>query len=339
MKILKDLNIDGKDLRLIKNLYWEQKAAVRYENEIGRPVRVRRGVRQGCVLSPDLFSIYTEYIMREIEGLPGIAVGGCMINNLRYADDTVLIAKSNEDLQTLLNIVNRESEKVGLGINIKKTVTMVISKSQVAPACNISLNNTILDQVNSFKYLGATIGSDGRSIKETKIRIGQAKKAFRDLEKILKNIHIPIKTRKRVLDSYITPILKYGSEAWTLNKKAIDTIEAAEMWFLRRMLRIPYTARVTNIEVLRRAQGNRKLANNIRRSQAEFFGHVMRREALEHQITTGKIEGRRSRGRQREKITDALSAWLQTSTLQMTQCVRDRRTFKTMVANAIGPGT
>ena len=216
---------------------------------------------------------------------------------------------------------------------------MAISKSETVPPCNIILNNTNLEQVSSFKYLGATIGSDGRSIKETKMRTGQAKKAFSDLAKILKNIHIPFKTRKRVLDAYIITILRYGSEAWTLNKKTIKTIEAAEMWFLRRMLRIPYTARVTNQEVLRRASETRTLANNIRKGQAEFFGHVMRREALEHVITTGKIEGRRSRGRQREKITDVLSSWLRTSPTQLTRDVRDRGHFRTMVANAIRHGT
>ena len=102
-------------------------------------------------------------------------------------------------------------------------------------------------------------------------------------------MRISVKTRMRALNCYITPIMRYGSEAWTLNKKAIRSIEAAEMWFLRRMLRVPYTARQSNEEVLRRANVKRHLANNIRRGQAEFFGHVMRREALEHLITTGKI--------------------------------------------------
>ena len=198
---------------------------------------------------------------------------------------------------------------------------------------------TFAVQVNNFKYLGATIGSDGRSLQETKIRIGQAKKAFKDLEKILKNINITINTRKRVLEAYVLPILKYGSEAWTLNRKTIVTIEAAEMWFLRRMLRIPYTAHVTNEEVLRRGGGTRTLANKIRKGQAEFFGHVMRREVIEHAVVTGKIQGRRSRGRQREKMTDVLSVWLQTTPLRLTESVRDRRRFKTIVSNAVRLGT
>ena len=86
-----------------------------------------------------------------------------------------------------------------------------------------------LKQVDSFKYLGMTIGSDGRSLKEIKIRIAQAKNAFADLTKILTNPHLSFKTRKRVLDCYILPILKYGSEAWTLSNMAVKTIDAVEM--------------------------------------------------------------------------------------------------------------
>ncbi|GFO31938.1 retrovirus-related pol polyprotein from type-1 retrotransposable element r2 [Plakobranchus ocellatus] len=105
---LKQLNIDGKDLRIIN---WEQTAAMRIENKTSTFQDIKRGVRQGCVLSPDLFSLYSEIIMRNLENHPGIKVGGQNINNLRYADDTVLIAENKEDLQKLLNIVEEESRK------------------------------------------------------------------------------------------------------------------------------------------------------------------------------------------------------------------------------------
>ncbi|GFN98469.1 retrovirus-related pol polyprotein line-1 [Plakobranchus ocellatus] len=127
IKQLTQLKIDGKDLRIIKNMYWDQKAAMRVEGEVSKFQNIKRGVRQGCVLSPDLFSLYSEIIMRNLEGHPGIKIGGSNINNLRYADDTVLIAENEKDLQQLLDIVKEESEKKGLELNRKKTEVMVVS--------------------------------------------------------------------------------------------------------------------------------------------------------------------------------------------------------------------
>ncbi|GFR93827.1 retrovirus-related Pol polyprotein from type-1 retrotransposable element R2 [Elysia marginata] len=101
---------------------------MRVEGEVSSFQKIKRGVRQGCVLSPDLFSLYSEVIMRHIEDYSGIKVGGHNINNLRYADDTVLIAENKSDLQKLLDVVYSESQKKGLELNSKKTEVMVISR-------------------------------------------------------------------------------------------------------------------------------------------------------------------------------------------------------------------
>ena len=111
MSILDSLNIDGKDLRIVRNIYWEQTAAMRIGNYLSVFQDIKRGVRQGCLLSPDLFSIYSEIIMRALEGMPGIKIGGYKMNNIRYADDTVLIADNEKELQEMLDTVVRESEK------------------------------------------------------------------------------------------------------------------------------------------------------------------------------------------------------------------------------------
>ena len=101
-------------------MYWEQTAAMRVEGEISAFQKIKRGVRQECVLSPDLFSLYSEIIMQNIEGQPGIRVGGHNINNLRYADNTVLISENEKDRQQLLNIVESKSKEKGLEPNRKK---------------------------------------------------------------------------------------------------------------------------------------------------------------------------------------------------------------------------
>ena len=206
IKELTKLKIDGKDLRIIKNMYWEQTAAMRVEGEISAFQKIKRGVRQGCLLSPDLFSLYSEIIMRNIEGQPGIRVGGHNINNLRYADDTVLISENEKDLQQLLNIVESKSKEKGLELNSKKTEVMVISRKEEPPLINITINGIKLKQRDHFKYLGALISSDGRNNTEISARIAQAKMTFQKMKTVLTNSHISIHTRKRTLECYIEPI-------------------------------------------------------------------------------------------------------------------------------------
>ncbi|GFO16834.1 hypothetical protein PoB_004333900 [Plakobranchus ocellatus] len=115
--------------------------------------------------------------------------------------------------------------------------------------------------------------------------------------KILTNKHISMETRKRALQCYIESVLMYGCKAWTISKQIQNKLEATEMWFPRRMLRIPWTAKKTNERVLNEANKRRTLVRTIRKRQATFLGHVMRRGKLEHLVTTGKFEGKRTRGR------------------------------------------
>ena len=138
-------------------------------------LKIKRGVRQGCVLSPSLFNLYTEHIFRQIDELPGVKIGGRNINNLRYADDTVLLAETEEDLQKIVDQVKRESESFGLLMNAKKTKTMVFSKSSNPPNTRIHIEGKLIEKVQTFTYLGALMTEDGRSEKEIKRRINIAK--------------------------------------------------------------------------------------------------------------------------------------------------------------------
>jgi len=128
LTILKRIGIDGKDFRNIRNLCYEQKAAFKLTEGLTEWTDIKRGVRQGCVMSPDLFNLYSEFILNELEVEKGIQVNGRLTDNIRYADDTVLLASSEAGLQMLVNIVQTSSEKFGLKLNINKTKVMVMSK-------------------------------------------------------------------------------------------------------------------------------------------------------------------------------------------------------------------
>ncbi|GFO21283.1 endonuclease-reverse transcriptase [Plakobranchus ocellatus] len=254
--------------------------------------------------------------------------------SLRYADDTVLIAENEKDLQQLLDIVKEESEKKGLELNRKKTEVMVVSRKQELPIINIYIKGTRLKQKDQFKYLGSLISSDGRNNSEVASRIAQAKTNFQKMKTVLTNKNISIRTRRRALECYIEPILMYGCEAWTISKQTQKKLEATEMWFLRRMLRISWTAKKTNDTVLEEAHTTRLLISKIRKRQATFFGHVMRREKLENLVTTGMLEGKRSRGKQREKLIEGLTDWLKAGkSLEAIEATKD------LIANAVKQGT
>ena len=171
MQLLNNLDLDGKDLRLIQDLYWRQQAAIRIDNDLSKYVEIKRGVRQGCVLSPDLCSLYREMIMREVKDMDGIKVTGENITNVRYADDTALIADSEKKLQDIVDKIVTGSQQLGLSLNVKKTYCMVISKKKETPRCHLKSAGVVIKQVEQFNYLGSMLTSDSRCETEIKRRI------------------------------------------------------------------------------------------------------------------------------------------------------------------------
>ena len=327
-EMLNQLDIDGKDLRVLRNLYWDQTAAVRVDGELSEYTNIKRGVRQGCVMSPDLFNLYNEVILRNLDESEGLKANGENLNNLRYADDTSLLAGSEEDLQRLLNIVVEDSEKLGLSLNVKKTECMVVSKKKNNPEQ--------IRQVQKFKYLGYTLTSDGKCRTEIKKRIAIAKASFQKMNTILKNRNISFSTKLRVLKTYVWSILLYGCETWTITAETKKNLEAAEMWFYRRMVRISWKEKRTNVSILEETNQERSLINTIRKRQLKFLGHICRRKGLEFLSLTGKIEGTRSRGRQRITFLDSLSSFVtgnNKDNIALLRMTEDRDRWRIMIAD------
>ena len=134
------------------------------DNDMSSFFLIKRGVRQGCILSPKLFTLYTEMIFRESEDIKGCVVGIHNVNNLMYADDTSLLAESEEQLQAIVDKMKEQSEKMGLKMNAKKTKTMLVSRDHeknrrmgTHRSVCITVNGQILEQMQKFKYLGQRI--------------------------------------------------------------------------------------------------------------------------------------------------------------------------------------
>ena len=105
VKMLQELDIDGEDIRIIRNLYWEQTAAVRVDHKVGKYCNIERGVRQGCVFSADLLNLYSEKMLRHIDDEDGFRLGGQNINSIRYADDTTIIAEYHRSYNSYLMLL------------------------------------------------------------------------------------------------------------------------------------------------------------------------------------------------------------------------------------------
>ena len=228
--LLQAIQVDDKDLRILRSVYVHQRAAVRLPKRLTNWVEIKRGVRQGCIASPDLFNLYGESILRPLDEVPvGVSINGVIINNIRYADDIVLIAATEEGLQQLLDEVNSNGESKGLSINHKRTKCMVISKSETPPTCTLKLGDIKIEQVDNFNYLGSVVNSNGRCKKEIRRRISLAKEAFKKMKPILCDRKLSMPIKNRVLQTFVWPVILYGSESWTLNAETRKNIKVAEM--------------------------------------------------------------------------------------------------------------
>ena len=151
---------------------------------------IKQGVRQWCVDSPHLFALYIEMILKELGDMEGFRNGGTVLNNLRYADDTVILDESEEQLQRLINVVVAKSEEKGVHLNIAKFFSMVFSKSITTPTCHIDVHGNILEQVQSFIYLGSLFSSVARCEKEIRRRNGIEKSSFTSMNTVLTSRNI-----------------------------------------------------------------------------------------------------------------------------------------------------
>ena len=130
MYFLDFLDLNEKALRLIQKLYYQQEAGIKINDTVSKMLPIKRGVIQGSVILPDLYSLFSEILMRTIKNLPGIGVGGVNVNNLRCADDTVLIAKNRDDLQALVTQLDCVSKIFGMQINVKRQKSWLYQRRQ-----------------------------------------------------------------------------------------------------------------------------------------------------------------------------------------------------------------
>ena len=304
LQALRKQGVEELYVKLFEDIYTDSTATLQLHRN-SEKIPIKRGVRQGDTISPKLFTACLEEIFKKLnwENL-GIRVNGEYLTDLRFADDIVLISEKGEELQQMIEELHRESRRVGLSMNMKKTKVMFNDHAQKQ---QINIMNQALEEVNEYVYLGQTISTAPGHEVEIKRRISLGWRAFGKQSDIMKS-KIPLSLKKKVFNQLILPVLTYGSETWSLTKamerKLVSTQRAMERIMmgisLKDRKRATWIREQTKIE---------DIISTIKKKKMDMAGHVMRRDDNRWTIRLTEWlprDGKRSKGRQRTRWSDEL---------------------------------
>ena len=264
----------------------------------------------------------------------GIKIGGKLVSNLRYADDTALCANSQEEAERLIGKVNIIGKSRLLKLNVKKTKLLKIGKMQCD--AGVSVDDEEIEVFEHFKYLGSPKSADGNCSKDTRSRIGMAKKRMLDLVPIWKDRGITKDLKMKLVRSLVWTVLTYGAEGWTLTKADEKRIQSAELWIYRRMLRVSWTEHRTDDSILTELGTTRQLLGFVVRRKLSFFGHTIRDGGCElvKCVIQGKVSGKRRRGRPKTSYSSNITKGTSVSTERITRETRDRAGWRRLIRYA-----
>ena len=203
------------------------------------------------------------------EAQAGIKIVGRNINNLRYADDTTLMAESEEELKSLLMKVKEESEKVGLKFNFQKMKIMASS-----PITSWEIDGETGETLSVFILGGSKITADGDFSYEIKRHLLLGRKVMTNLDSIFKSRDITLPTKVCLVKAMVFPVVIYRRESWTVKKGEHQRIDAFELWYWRRSLRVPWTARRSNQSILKEISPGISLEGMMLKLKLQYFGHL-----------------------------------------------------------------
>ena len=298
-KILLHYGIPEKIVSLIVAFYEDSECCVKTPDGQTRFFRIMSGVKQGCVLSPLLFVIVIDYILRSTS-TDGIQLNPeTRLSDVDFADDIAVLESCKQRLQELLDKVRERGGHVGLKINNEKTKCMATTDSPLSITCG----DQHIEQVVHFKYLGSIIESTGSTTKEVLTRIGQANGAFNRLRKVWRSQSFSIRLKLRLFNSNVMPVLLYAAETWHLNQEQERRILAFENTCLRRILNIRWQQRITN-QSIRDKTGQPLVTYIIRVRRWRYLGHVLRMDNLRlpNAALHWQPSGPRRRGRPRNTL-------------------------------------
>lgn len=317
-RTLKELKVDKNLIGAIRSSYRTVMARVQLEGQRSEMFEMKKGIKQGDSLSPLLFIIIMDKIIKRIKekyshldtviGYKNLEA--IKLNSLLYADDVVLISNTRGKMQKLVNAWTTEIENIKMEVNINKTKTMIVNEKQKEDQNNkdIKCKNKKLERVTTFEFLGSMITEDGKIDAELANRANKSSRIYYTMNKtILGHKDIDLEVKKKIYNMITLPTITYASESWTLRKKDEIKINAIEMKHLRRMAGKTKWDRVRN-EDIREIIKQEPIQRKIKKRQLNWFAHTTRMEPsrIARRLMEAGKPLKKRRGRPRKKWLDQI---------------------------------
>ena len=275
-KLLRHYGVPTKLVNLIKNSYDGTGCRVIHGGQFTCRFEVKTGVRQGCLLSPFLFLLAIDWIMKmtTVQRTSGIQwTLWTQLEDLDFADDLVLLSHSHQQMQDKTTELAAVSLQVGL--NIHKGMTKVL-RMNAASTDPVTLEGNALEEVETFTYLGSVINKRGGTDADVRARIGKARVAFLQLKNIWSSRVLSSRTKIRLFNSNVKMVLLYGAETWRITNTTINKVQTFVNNCLRRILQIHWPDTISNSELWEKTQ-QRPVEEEIRRRRWAWIGHSLRK--------------------------------------------------------------
>ena len=333
-KILRHYGIPQKLVQVMKNLYENFECRVIHNNELTEPFSVETGVRQGCILSPILFSLAIDWLMKRVTEEQRRGIQWTLLSSLEdldYADDIALMSHRHQDIHQKTESLSDIASTIGLKVNKKKTQVMRINTTSNAP---VTLDGTPIEDVQEFVYLGSKVTTDGDCNLDVNTRVSKANQAFAILKPIWRTTSLSIHTKIKIYKSNVLSVLLYGSECWKTTAAIERKLEVFQNKCLRRILKIFWPNTISNAELHTRT-GVKPIHDTIRQHRWRWLGHVCRmpHSSLPRTALHWTPQGKRSRGRPKETWRRSIEKELKSRGMTLGSALRiasDRIRWRTL---------
>ena len=307
--ILDKTSLNKNYINLLKSVYDGSQASIKTDLGNSRFVNIKKGVKQGDMLSAILFCVALAAVMLKTEEScnSGFSIGGHILSNLSYADDIALTNECPIKLQQFVNELAKNAKEIGLEINLSKTESMSTDKQQLP--LNLTIYGKPIKQVTEFIYLGHKLTSSSNHEATLKHRIGLGWAAFQKNSTVLKSKRVPIYVKVKVYLTYVLPVVLYGLDCITWTKVLSQRIEVFQNHVMRFITGNRLIEKI-RISTLRNITSLPPLFDMIKSKTLKLFGHVKRSSVGFSKLCfEGMVDGKRGRGKPRQRWRDNIPSW------------------------------